>query len=410
MDIFQPLSFSLLFIFSFFAYLSFSVVTHDALAALALPLERRKADALKLAPLTMLYEGEEKLLAILQFCRLLFVVPVLLITFYWLAGIHWIAATVALILLIPLLYMLPGRLTGSNSRRIFRAAVRILSYVLYPGLWVLVRISGPETRPEEQVEETRTNGEREEEQSEEFKGNILKAVSMIGDTTVREVMTPRVEMVCLSASATLDELHQFFKDNKFSRIPVFKERVDNIAGVVSVMDFVSRIPDTERLTTIDSIMRPALFVPETKKVFTLLREFRESHAQMAIVIDEYGGTSGLVTLEDLLEEIVGEIEDEFDEAPVEGYRDRDGAYVVTGKFPIERLEEIFGVEVTAEDFETISGLIFSLVGRIPLVGEIVKYENLNLEILEADKRRIHRVRIEKIEESEKHPSEKTLES
>jgi len=144
---------------------------------------------------------------------------------------------------------------------------------------------------------------------------------------------------------------------------------------------------------VTDLVRPAIFVPETKKVFTLLREFRESHVQMAIVIDEYGGTSGLVTLEDLLEEIVGEIEDEYDEARFESHREKDGSYIVTGKFPVQRLEEIFHVTVTAEDFETVSGLIFSVVGRIPMVGEIVKYENLNLEILEADKRRIHRLRI-----------------
>jgi magnesium and cobalt transporter len=171
-------------------------------------------------------------------------------------------------------------------------------------------------------------------------------------------------------------------------------------GIVGVMDFVSRDRGLDQTGTVENLMRPAQFVPETKRVVTLLRDFRESHAQMAIVIDEYGGTSGLVTLEDLLEEIVGEISDEFDEAPEQGYRERDGAYVVSGKFPVERLEEIFGIQVSAEDFETISGLIFSIVGRIPQVGEIVKYQNLNLEILEADKRRIHRVRIHQLKEQE----------
>jgi CBS domain containing-hemolysin-like protein len=115
---------------------------------------------------------------------------------------------------------------------------------------------------------------------------------------------------------------------------------------------------------------------------------------MAIVIDEYGGTSGLVTLEDLLEEIVGEIGDEHDEVPLEYFREKDGTTIVTGKFPIEKFEEIFEIEVPEEDFETVSGLIFSLLGRIPMVGEIVQYKNLKLEILEADKRRIHRVRIQ----------------
>src|SRR4029078_12272615 len=195
----------------------------------------------------------------------------------------------------------------------------------------------------------------------------------------------------------MKHIQEFSREHKFSRVPVYRERVDNVVGIVSVMDFVGSDPCGDKTATGETIMRPAVFVPETKKVFTLLKEFRESHAQMAIVIDEYGGTSGLVTLEDLLEEIVGEIEDEFDEAPDEGYRERDGAYVVTGKFPVERLEEVFGIQVSDEDFETISGLIFSIVGRIPQVGEIVKYQNLNLEILEADKRRIHRVRIRQMQ-------------
>jgi CBS domain containing-hemolysin-like protein len=143
-----------------------------------------------------------------------------------------------------------------------------------------------------------------------------------------------------------------------------------------------------------------MFVPETKKILSLLREFREAHAQMAIVIDEYGGTSGLVTLEDLLEELVGEIGDEHDEVPPDVYRERDGTVVVSGKFPVEKLEEMFQVEVPEEDFETISGLIFSILGRIPMTGEVVKYKNLNLEILEADKRRIYRVRIRELPREE----------
>jgi len=249
------------------------------------------------------------------------------------------------------------------------------------------------------------NGEPEEK-SEEFKVDILKAVSMIGETTVREVMTPRVDMVCIPATATLSELFQLFKEYKFSRLPVYKEKIDNIIGIVSVMDLVGRMPNSELSNPVTGILRPAVFVPETKKVFTLLREFRESHAQMAIVIDEYGGTSGLVTLEDLLEEIVGEIEDEYDEARFESFREKDGAYVVTGKFPIERLEEIFQVDVGAEDFETVSGLVFSIVGRIPVVGELIQYKNLSLEVLEADKRRIHRLRIRQLRPKE--DAEQTL--
>ena len=207
-------------------------------------------------------------------------------------------------------------------------------------------------------------------------------------------------MICIQLTATLGELQEFFKEHKFSRLPVYKEKIDNIVGIVSVMDFVSFAQAAATEETVKEILRPATFVPETKKVFTLLRELRESHAQMAIVIDEYGGTSGLVTLEDLLEEIVGEIEDEYDEGSDDSIEQKDGAYVVTGKFPVESLEELFQIQITAEDFETVSGLVFSVLGRIPMVGEVVKYKNLEIEILEADKRRIHRLRIRAVPQEE----------
>ena len=397
MEPFQALWYISLFLACLFAYLSFSAVTHDLLARITEPNQRHTEEPYKLRPLTPLFESEEKLLTVLQFCRLIFALPLILLLFEWGNGIHFAVAILLLLVIFPLLYLLPMRVETPGTYRVFRLTVQAISYVLYPALWLIDRLSVPLVRHESKEEEKKkTNGELEEVESEEFKGDIIKAVNTIEETTVREVMTPRVDMVTISALSTLGELHQFFKEHKFSRVPVYKERVDNIVGIVGVMDFVSRIPETELDVMVDTIMRPALFVPETKKVFTLLREFRESHAQMAIVIDEYGGTSGLVTLEDLLEELVGEIADEFDEAPEEAYREKDGAYVVTGKFPVERLEEAFGIQVLDEDFETISGLIFSIVGRIPLVGEVVRYQKLELEILEADKRRIHRVRIRQL--------------
>jgi len=400
MEILSTLGYLFLFLLPLLVYLSFSVIAEEVLASITLPLERKKEGGYKLAPLSVLFESEERLLLILEFCRLVFAVPVIVLTFYWGSLVHFWFAIGLLVLMIPLLHILPGWLAIRSSHGAYRMIVQALSYLFYPALWVLERLYPSVQKIEPQNETVKTNGEIEEAESQEFKGDIIKAVSTIEDTSVREVMTPRVDMVTISGSAMIEELGRFFREHKFSRVPVYRERVDNIVGIVGVMDFVSRDPNLDNTGTVENLMRPALFVPETKRVVTLLRELRESHAQMAIVIDEYGGTSGLVTLEDLLEEIVGEISDEFDEAPDEGYRERDGAYVVTGKFPVERLEEIFNIQVSAEDFETISGLIFSIVGRIPQVGEIVKYQNLNLEILEADKRRIHRVRIRQLKEQE----------
>jgi len=381
----------LLFAFSLFAYLSFSVVVLDLVAATLVSPELRKE--YPLAPLSILFKNHERLISVLSSSRLIFLVPVLMLAYHWTWRFGVMITIVAVLSLVILLFLIPEWLASRTSLSPFRGTVQLIAYLLYPGIWAVSKLAPSEVRSETLEEEKVERETPEEEESEEFKGDILKAISTISETTVREVMTPRVDMVCVSGTSTLGELHKLFKDHKFSRLPVYKEKIDNVVGIVSLVDFVSHLPGYDLNAPVSDLTRPALFVPETKKVHTLLREFRESHAQMAIVIDEYGGTSGLVTLEDLLEEIVGEIEDEHSESPFKSHREKDGAYLVTGKFPVEQLEEIFGVEIPAEDFETISGLVFSVVGRIPQVGEIIRYKNLTLEILEADKRRIHRVRI-----------------
>ncbi|HSE41110.1 MAG TPA: hemolysin family protein [Acidobacteriota bacterium] len=378
---------------SFLAYISFSLIARDIVSTLTACLEPVEY---KLPPLSNLSPDPEGMAAIVSFSRLLFVIPILLIVQHSTEPFGAVVAGVSLAGIILLLYLLPEWMYGRVSIPFFKGVTQVFSYVFYPLFWLLAKLMPRIRKVRQTVEETKTEAEETEVESEEFKGDLLRAISTIGDTTVKEVMTPRVDMVAVSSSATLNELHQMFKEHKFSRLPVFKEKVDNIVGIVSVMDLVSVMPKYDSITPVTSIIRPAMFVPETKKVFTLLREFRESHSQMAIVIDEYGGTSGLVTLEDLLEEIVGEIGDEHDEVPLEYYREKDGTIIVTGKFPIEKFEEIFEVEVPEEDFETVSGLIFSVLGRIPMVGEVVQYKNLKLEILEADKRRIHRVRIQEL--------------
>lgn len=395
----------ILFLLSLLAYLSFSFIAQDAVSTFSQTLDLTRKNY-EIEPLSRLYQNPERLEAILNFSRVLFVIPVLLLAYYWSNRAAGAAAVApALVFLILLLYLLPEWLLSRTPNVLFRGTVQVTAYLFYPIYWFLAKLT-PLNPPEPAAPveaKAKVNGEDENPESKEFKVDIIKAVSTIGETTVREVMTPRVDMVSIASTATLSELHQMFKEHKFSRLPVYKEKVDNIAGIVSVMDLVGSIPNTDLSVPVTSIMRPAVFVPETKKVFTLLLDFREQRTQMAIVIDEYGGTSGLVTMEDLLEEIVGEIQDEYDEAPHDAFREKEGTYVVTGKFPVERLEELFHIEVAAEDFETISGLIFSILGRIPAVGEMIRYQNLNLEILEADKRRIHRVRIRML------PKEETME-
>lgn len=398
MNIYQIIWPTLAFLACLQAYVSYTLVARHAVAHLAKPLEKRKEE-FRLPPLTTRCPEPERLISVLQFCRLIFAIlsaiPVLWLTFYWSAGFSWAQFAVALACLVLIWLLVPESLL---RRRSSLAVARATVSVLYPLFWLLSSImkAKHEELALEQTEPGNGNAETTEEESEEFKGDILKAISTIGETTVREVMTPRVDMVSVTSIARLNELHQMFKEHKFSRLPVYKEKVDNIIGIVSVMDLVSAQPVSDASAPVTTIMRPAAFVPETKKVYTLLLEFRQSHTQMAIVIDEYGGTSGLVTLEDLLEEIVGEIADEHDEQPFEYMKEKEGTTIVAGKFPIEKLEELFGIQIPAEDFETISGLIFSLVGKIPVVGEIIRYKNLSLEIVEADKRRIHRIRIREL--------------
>jgi CBS domain containing-hemolysin-like protein len=399
MDIAESFWLLFVFLFSFVAYLSFSVISHNAVALLALPSEEKK-EKFDLPPLTSLSPDLQQLSIILSFSRLIFVIPILMIAYRFTAYRNTFLLIFTLLALTILLYVLPELLLRRFPVSMFKRTVQVVSFILYPLFWLMTRFTPEATREIVVKEEKTTTDESQEVISKELKGDILKAIGEIGETTVREVMTPRVDMISVPATATLKELHAMIKEHKFSRLPVYNEKVDNVIGIASVMDLVGAIPETDTSTPVTRLMRPAMFVPETKKILSLLREFREAHAQMAIVIDEYGGTSGLVTLEDLLEELVGEIGDEHDEVPPDVYRERDGTVVVSGKFPVEKLEEMFQVEVPEEDFETISGLIFSILGRIPMTGEVVKYKNLNLEILEADKRRIYRVRIRELPREE----------
>jgi CBS domain containing-hemolysin-like protein len=220
---------------------------------------------------------------------------------------------------------------------------------------------------------------------------LIQSIVEFGDTLVREVMTPRPDIVAIRAEATLGDLRALLREQAYSRVPVFKESLDNILGVVFVKDLVQLTDADER--TVSAIMRPAHVVPETKPVADLLREFQHRRVQIAIVVDEYGGTAGLVTLEDLLEEIVGEIRDEYDEEAEPVVDLGDGAYVFSGKVDIDELADRLGVEIAREGFETVGGYLLSRVGRVPAVGEVLEVDGLAIEVLEAERRRVTKVRV-----------------
>jgi len=224
---------------------------------------------------------------------------------------------------------------------------------------------------------------------------LLQSIVAFGDTFVREVMTPRPDIVAIPSGATLDELRQLLREQGYSRVPVFKENLDNILGFVFVKDLIQVVGDAGGASPISAFMRPAHFVPETKKVSDLLKEFQRRQLQIAIVVDEYGGTAGLVTLEDLLEEIVGEIRDEYDVEAEPFVDEGQGRFVVSGKADIESLGERLGLEIEADGFETVGGYVMARLGRVPAPGEVHVVDDLTVEILEAERRRVHRVRVSK---------------
>ena len=246
--------------------------------------------------------------------------------------------------------------------------------------------------PESEVEPATTTEEAAAQQEGEAR-QLLRSLADFRETMVREVMTPRPDIVGIDVDASLDELLAVFRDQQYSRIPVFKETLDNILGFVFVKDTIPLKLGAPLKDGLRSLMRPAYFVPETKRVPELLSEFQRKRVQSAIVVDEYGGTAGLVTIEDLLEEIVGEIRDEYDVEVDRIVEEGDGRYVFSGSVHVEEMSSRLRLEVEGQGFETVGGFLLSKLGRVPTAGEHFEVDDLEVEVLEAERRRINRVRI-----------------
>jgi CBS domain containing-hemolysin-like protein len=236
---------------------------------------------------------------------------------------------------------------------------------------------------------------------EEEEGELIQSIIEFGDTRVSEVMTPRTEIAALPVTATVREARDVIIESKYSRLPVYREQIDNVEGIIYVRDLLQCWPEGREDETIEPLVRPVYEVPETKPVAALLEEMQKAHVQLAIVIDEYGGVAGLVTVEDILEEIVGEIEDEDTEHEeiIEIVEASDGYYDVLGSVEIGKIERLFDLEIEADDFTTIAGLVISEKGYVPRAGEQLTFRGLDVEVLEADDRRINRLRLRRAEES-----------
>jgi CBS domain containing-hemolysin-like protein len=337
-------------------------------------------------------------------------VLVTVVLLHWL-GPGWRAFLIAAVVMTAAIYLVVGLVPRSlrhrNAVRVASAAASILAPV--------VRLLGPLSRllvppgagsragvPPGSEEDLRGLVDLLEQRRviQPDERAMIHSVFELGDTIVREVMVPRTDMVFVERGKTLRQTLSLALRSGFSRIPVIGENEDDIVGIAYLKDIVTRSyehREGESVEKVDSIMRPATFVPDSKPIDALLREMQARQIHLAIVIDEYGGTAGLVTIEDILEEIVGEIADEYDkeQPPVEWLGE--GRARVTARLPVEELEELFGVRIEAEDVETVGGLLAQRLGRVPIAGSVATVAGLRLtaESLAGRRNRIGTVTVER---------------
>ncbi len=241
------------------------------------------------------------------------------------------------------------------------------------------------------IEASEEEGLVNEEESE-----MIRSIFSLRTTVVREIMVPRTDMACVCVEATVRELLDTIISCGHSRIPVYENTIDNIIGLLYAKDLLKCWGEREDQIQVRGLMRPPYFIPETKDLEQLLQEFKRKRVHLAIVIDEYGGTSGLITIEDLLEQIVGDIQDEYDCEDVLFTVNSDGSIDADARMPVEELEEHFNIQIERDKFDSIGGLIFHLTGKIPATGDIIEGAGLQLTILDADERKIKKVSITRI--------------
>jgi CBS domain containing-hemolysin-like protein len=238
------------------------------------------------------------------------------------------------------------------------------------------------------IDASEEDGLVNEEESE-----MIRSIFALGSTVVREIMVPRTDMACVSVDASVHELLDTIIACGHSRIPVFENTIDNVVGLLYAKDLLKSWGNADDQVQIRSLMRQPYFIPETKNLEVLLQEFKRRRVHLAIVIDEYGGTSGLITIEDVLEQIVGDIQDEYDKEEALFTINPDGSITADARMPVEELEEQFGVAIERGKFDSVGGLIFHLTDKIPAIGDVVDCERLHLTVIDADERKIKTVLI-----------------
>ncbi len=284
-----------------------------------------------------------------------------------------------LVLLLPA-FRVYARIVNPLSRPL----ARLVSY------FVSEKKEGEEKATEEEVQAYIEAGQ-EEGILEGDEGRMVQSILYLGDKVVREVMTPRTEIVAIPETATVSELRALFAEQKYSRVPVYREDLDHVVGLVYVIDLIAA-HESPPDASFRPMIREVSFVPESKKLGDLLRELQRGRDTLAMVVDEYGGVCGLVTVEDILEEIVGEIHDEFDEVDQEIVQEKEGVYLVSGRADIDDLREVLHLDVNGSGFETVSGYVLDAAGRIPRSGDIIEHDGIRIEVVDADGQRINKVR------------------
>jgi putative hemolysin len=290
--------------------------------------------------------------------------------------------------------------------RLLWPALGAIAHPIYRSLRGLQREPEPKVETEDEDDDDESEiqalldvGE-EEGIIEENEGEMIQSIIRFGDRTAGEVMTPRTNITAVEANTMLEQVRDLMIESKYSRLPVYRDTLDNIEGVIYVRDLIKYWQSGGTNRKAVEIARPTYFIPETKPIDELLPEMQKAKTPMAIVIDEYGGLAGLVTIEDLIEEIVGEIEDEDEPEPHETDADMiDESYdtsVVRGQVEVGKIERRFGVELAADDFTTVAGLVLNQLGHLPGPGESIEFKGLKFEVIEADERRVSRVRVQKL--------------
>jgi putative hemolysin len=305
----------------------------------------------------------------------------------------------------------PKTAAVQNAERWARALVNpVLGavWLLTPIIWLLgaittgmVRLFGGHVRrrgpfvTEEELRMLVTVGE-EEGVIEEEEREMIHSIFELGDRPVREIMVPRIDMVTLESEDTLEDAVSLITQGGQSRIPIFEDTIDNIIGVLYAKDLLRHLRQGDAQAKVRDFVRPAYFVPESKKLDDLLHELQHQRVHMAIVVDEYGSVAGLVTIEDLVEEIIGDIQDEYDKEESLFEKVNDNEYIIDAKIGIDDFNELLNMKLTDEEYDTLGGFVYTQLDKVPSVGDTITYQGLNLTVLSTKGRRITKVRVERV--------------